>query len=321
VALTSFAGIFSRWFVVGFFLPIFFGCVGLDQMSHGALIPKEDRGGETRMLVYGGVAVLLGLLLTATYARVIMLFCGHWIPGPLAARRRQKWINKRNALAERIRDLDRRLPSTEGNARGRLEVKLHRYRETYDQLPPEDHWIEPTKFGNALGLGGSRLHKQFGLNLLFVWPALEAIVPEDQRQLELQARTDTAFAVNGALAAGGVAALALGNMVFAGHWSYRPLGVAGGMVIAGLLYLEACDKALRWVAETQYALVSVHWLELCDRLGTARPGNESTEERRRAAKALGVLLHADEGNDQAATRSVPQPAERRLDLLKSDARR
>src|SRR3954453_10386533 len=96
MGVTDVAGVLSRLFVVGFFLPAFFTGVALDQVSAGALLPAayHDAPG-TRLLIFGGVALLVGLTLSALHQTSLDLFAGR-ILMPAFVRRllTYRWIRK-----------------------------------------------------------------------------------------------------------------------------------------------------------------------------------------------------------------------------------
>lgn len=58
------AGVFSRYFIVGFFLPAFFTLVGLSQALTVSFLPSGYRSlsGGAQIAVLGGAGLLLGLL-------------------------------------------------------------------------------------------------------------------------------------------------------------------------------------------------------------------------------------------------------------------
>jgi len=81
------AGIFSRYFVIGFFLPAFFTLVGMSQTLSDSFLPSGYRGlgGGAQIAVLGATGVLLGLLLLGLNWQVIRLYEGY----PLVESRRR----------------------------------------------------------------------------------------------------------------------------------------------------------------------------------------------------------------------------------------
>src|SRR4249919_240363 len=79
------AGVFSRYFIVGFFLPAFFTLVGLSQALTSSFLPNsyEELNEGAKVVVLGGVGLLLGLLMLGLNWQVFRLFEGY----PLAERK------------------------------------------------------------------------------------------------------------------------------------------------------------------------------------------------------------------------------------------
>ena len=54
MAIRDFAGVFSRYFIVGFFLPLFFAAASLDQVTGGSLFPSQyQQHTGIRLLIIG----------------------------------------------------------------------------------------------------------------------------------------------------------------------------------------------------------------------------------------------------------------------------
>jgi hypothetical protein len=80
VGLSDIAGIFSRFFIVGFFIPVFFALVALSQMATASLLPnayEQYESGATRILILGAGALVVGLLLLGLHYNVVRLFEGY----------------------------------------------------------------------------------------------------------------------------------------------------------------------------------------------------------------------------------------------------
>src|SRR5438874_9709218 len=76
--LGGISSIFSRYFVVGFFLPAFFGLVTLWQTLSADFPPNRLRygaGGDVAVL--GGIALLVGLVLTGMRQTILNYLCGY----------------------------------------------------------------------------------------------------------------------------------------------------------------------------------------------------------------------------------------------------
>ena len=93
VALTDIASIFSRRFIVGFFLPAFFGLVALKLLVDKQALPASlaNESGGTQLLILGGVALLLGMLLWGLHYPLIRLYEGYWLIAPVRKPRSDPW--------------------------------------------------------------------------------------------------------------------------------------------------------------------------------------------------------------------------------------
>jgi hypothetical protein len=160
MGVRDFAGIFSRFFVVGFFLPAFFTGAALDQMSGGSLFPAAYRSSAgTRLLIIGGIAVLLGLTLSALHQTVLSLFAGgSLLPRFVRRTLTYRWLHKMDRMQWGLREamMLSREELTRWQAAGAMErlVRLDKQRAQF-WVPPE--LVQPTRFGNALVAGGRRV--------------------------------------------------------------------------------------------------------------------------------------------------------------------
>jgi hypothetical protein len=157
MGLTDVAGIFSRYFVIGFFLPAFFPLVLVSQIVDDSSTPVafRDASGGTRLLVLGGVALLAALLLSSLHYHVVRLLEGYPIRRleDLKAtgrtqrlRRLLRGVPKRMS-ARWIRAFQKRTEQMEGPpspARSRAARELNKY------FPWRLQAVLPTRLGNAI---------------------------------------------------------------------------------------------------------------------------------------------------------------------------
>src|SRR5579862_3055057 len=63
--LSDLAGVFSRYFVVGFFVPAFFGLAALSVLMTSTMLPDafQAYSAANRLVIIGAVAVPIGMLL------------------------------------------------------------------------------------------------------------------------------------------------------------------------------------------------------------------------------------------------------------------
>ena len=124
MGLGNVAGIFSRRFIIGFFLPAFFGWFALGLLVDPRVPPAVYRNASsgTKVLVIGGIALLTGLLLSGVHYSLLRFFEGYWLikdssqDGKLAGfiGRRVgrpmvvRWVRERQRLRDSPRNLRRR---------------------------------------------------------------------------------------------------------------------------------------------------------------------------------------------------------------------
>jgi len=108
VAPRDIASVFSRYFVVGFFLPAFFAALVLGLVLPGDWFPSRYRESSlgTQTLILGGAALLAALLLSGVHHQVLRLFEGYPIQrlrgrrvlGKLESWRRGRWEQRFDIL-------------------------------------------------------------------------------------------------------------------------------------------------------------------------------------------------------------------------------
>jgi hypothetical protein len=76
VGLQDFASVFSRSFVVGFFVPAFVAVFALDQIGTDSMMPASFRDASTgtQTLVLGGLGVVVGILLSGLRFPILRAF-------------------------------------------------------------------------------------------------------------------------------------------------------------------------------------------------------------------------------------------------------
>jgi hypothetical protein len=84
VGLKEIAGVFSRRFVVGFFIPAFFVILALTQLVDHRALPNVYNAakGGSQVLIVGGFAVLVGLLLSGLHYSLLRFLEGYWLIRP-----------------------------------------------------------------------------------------------------------------------------------------------------------------------------------------------------------------------------------------------
>lgn len=312
MALTDVAGIFSRKFVVGFFLPGFFGIVALKLLVDPDAVPGPIRSqsGGTQILILGGIALLLGLLLWGLHFQLIRFFEGYWLVAPVRVQRKPPWPDE-EAGDHRVRAGWRRIWG-EGAAwisgkrlaygtrrkgrwirdRGRLvEIKAHpdpsqertdAARDLTMRFPPWDDLVLPTELGNVIRAFETHPRERYGLEGIAMWPRITSLLSDDERSELDDVSTDIAFWLNSLT----IVAIA-GLLLFAERLWHRPGGAIATVlvecavvaVVAGLgvwMYRQSISAAIRW-GEPVRAAFDMHRLEFYDRLGMKRPTDQQDD--------------------------------------------
>lgn len=301
VTFRDITGLFSRYFITGFFLPSLFALlalsVGLDERWLPAIF--EQLRPTTKTIVVIGLAVLAGLLLLGLRTPIIRLFEGYPIEslGRRGGRRgaaRRAWTDKlprtlrpsrwphslysymhgrEQQRFSRLRSL-----SEDGDVRARREL---------DRSFPGMVERLPTRLGNVIRAYEYYADSRWGLDSFTAWPRIAALLSDRERDLHVEAETDFIFLLMGSLAAyvTGVTLLADAlvhrPLVASDLWSVVPLPLGYG------LYRLSLEAARRWGAEVR-ASVDLHRLEFYERVGLKRP--RSPKEEKEMATELGVFL-------------------------------
>ncbi len=236
MGLSDIAGVFSRYFVVGFFLPAFFGLVALSQTLDPMLLPtiyaQASRGAQVAIL--GGAALPVALTLLGINYQVIRLYEGY----PLAAQRDRLlvkplyWVLIRGqkrmfgvawerCTAEAATDAQRRV----------AEWKLDRRFPRREQKSRDDSLLLPTSFGNAARAFERHSFLRWYLDSIAVWPHIELLLSNDEFQTLSDAKSDVAFFINVSLVSLLSAALLAFDMVVyrsapSGFYLLIPVGIA-----------------------------------------------------------------------------------------------
>jgi hypothetical protein len=292
VGLSDVAGVFSRYFIVGFFLPAFFALVALAQMATSLLLPNgyEGYGDGTQILVLGGAGVLLGLFLLGLHFPILRLYEGYPLMSPplRVVRRPLIWLQARpyKELTDR-KKLATPEADEETQARG-----LAAWRKLDRFFPDDRSRLLPTRFGNALRAAEDYAYSRWRLDAIPFWAHVEPLLSDQERQLHENARTDMAFFVNSSLAA-----VVVGCVLVADEIAHRPLDPLYGwayaipFLLAYVFYRFAIGAAQRWGVEMR-ASIDLHRLEVYERLGIRRPESFSDERKAVAGAVNRLFLYA-----------------------------
>jgi hypothetical protein len=219
VGLRDITGVFSRFFVVGFFVPSFFVVLTIAWLF-------SDVHGDRELYVVGGGALLVALVL----------------------------VGLRDAIWH-----------------------------AFERHP----WRSP--FGDATFEYHDRVRKEWGLTVYWAWPFLKPFFNDNERELDVDGRSDVHFFLNSCL---GAFAIAVGLIVDAlssepirdhsvlngDRWFQSGNLLFVGLVIVALAAAYAsyagATSAVRPWGEFKAAAVVRHRSELYDELGIERTGDE-----------------------------------------------
>jgi hypothetical protein len=303
MGLGDVAGIFSRYFIVGFFLPAFFALVTLSQTLTDEFLPQvyETASDGARIAIIGGGALLTGLVLLGLNYPVIRLYEGY----PLAYRK-ERWYAK-HLYAYLIGRQRRRFEAAREEA-GSLTVQQRNALWRLDRTFPRDgkHLLLPTAFGNAIQAYERHAKIRWGLNSISAWPRVELLFSGEEAQLHADAKSELGFFINSSLLAV-VAGLVLVVDAIANEplaWYAAPL-YAIPFLVSMAFYRASIGAAVRR-GEAVRASIDIHRLELYEKMGLRAPSN-FTDERTVVAPALNAaLLRGDHIPD--ALWATPEPA-------------
>jgi len=282
------AGVFSRYFIVGFFLPALFTLIGLSQALTDPFLPNayQRLEGGAQIAVLGGIGLLLGLLLLGLNWQIFRLYEGY----PLAERRRQLrtlgWLHellvaRQKHLFDQLVDIR---DGTGDNAdRENAAWRLDR------EFPDSADRLLPTRFGNAVLAFETHAMKRWGLDSVAIWPRIDMLLSEREGEQQANSRSEAAFFVNGSLLLFVAGAALLANQIVDSALSGWALLIYLAPFLGGVLLARwAVGAAARW-GNTVRAAIDLHRFELYEKLGVRRP-LDFTDERERVAASVNQAL-------------------------------
>jgi len=291
MGLSDITGVFSRYFVVGFFLPAYIALVSLWLTASSAFIPNslEQHSQGSQILILGAVALVGALALSGLSYYIIRVLEGYplerarswfffrtWYRGAMWLQRRRydQLTNKR--------DDQKRTPGERGNAMWCLDK----------WFPKDSQKLLPTRLGNAIRAFEQHANTRWGLDGVTIWPRIEAMLSSDEREPEVDARTNLFVFINGSVGAFlvGIALIVDKALNHPSPGSRWPLYLIP-LILAYVLYRAALGPTLDW-GDAVRSSIDLHRLELYEKLGVRSPRSFS-DERRLASKVTYALLYGD----------------------------
>lgn len=308
MGISDITGVFSRYFIVGYFIPAFFSLALLKIVLSEEWLPsavEPDTG--TAILILGAVALLIGLVLLGLRDPFLYLVSGYllvrdstrWWYRPI--RHVGNWMRDR-----RLADFER-LTAAAKRKSGETEaqLRLRKLAEWHLDLwfPDGQTKVLPTRIGNRIRAWEDYARKRWSLETVVVWPRVNAFLTEQESKLHADAETDVAFFLNGALS------LFLAGLVMLADLAVNqphPLWLWWIYVVPFVLmyafYRAAVGAAERWGGYVR-ASIDVHRFDLYAKLGVKSPA--TAQETTEVGVALNrFLLYGDPLPDDL--RAVPK---------------
>jgi hypothetical protein len=260
VGIRDVTGVFSRYFIVGFFIPTLFTLLVLERLLSSQTVPDalEAYREDTRILVLGASALLIGLVLVGLQG---FLLDSLFTLGPLGRALRRRQMARFDRFWT-VREDKERHPAARAQAAFEIERGFG--------SPFRDR-VLPTRLANVARAYERSGYHRWRLDVSALWPRVEMLLTKEQRELDIDAKTDVAFFINGSL---GCLIIAIAKSVdwAANQTDARATAVTVGVsvLLARLLYLAAVGAASRWSARRGAAL-DLHRNQLFASLGFREP--------------------------------------------------
>lgn len=291
MSLPDIAGILSRYFVLGFFLPVFFTLMIVTQaVSAGFPLPNvyERHSEGARVLILGGVALLLGLLLSGFRYFIDSAFAGAYFvprPGSRLSRILGPWT--RLVLLFQTQTFRRYLEDRDSDRhpKRRQSAAWHLDR----RFPQWESRLLPTSYGNTLRATADYAWSRWGLDLEAVEKHITLLMSDGERDQHTDARTDLAFFRNATLGTLAILAVLVADEITHGALDWKPAVSLYIVVflIAAAMYGQTVS-ALDRLGRLKRASIDLHRRELYGKLGLRAPAD--FREDRDMARAVNRCL-------------------------------
>jgi hypothetical protein len=276
MGLSDITGVFSRYFIVGFFLPAYVSLLVLWLAVSSSLKPDSlQRHAEgTQLLILGGAGLLVGLALSGLSTPITRVFEGY--PLSRVARLRGLSFLPRAAISMQHRSYERLRTIRDDEGQPGRERARAAWR--FDQFFPHDeNSLLPTRLGNAMRAFERHSNVRWGLDGVTVWPRIEALLNAEERGLHIDAKIDLYVFLNAALGAFAVGVtLVVDEAINAPHSPSRWPLYAIPFVVSYILYRAAIGAAVHW-GDAVRSSIDLHRLELYEKLGVRAPTSFSDE--------------------------------------------
>lgn len=264
MGLRDVTGVFSRYFVVGYFVPSFLGLAIAWIVLPPVWLPSKFDGlkDADKIYVIGALALFIGLTLLGLNRPIVERLSGTGLE------ERKDWRYFRHVYTWLI---------AWQNRRARRYFKREDQWAGLQRYPADPERYLPTALGNAERAARDWPFFLWGLDTTEVWPRIELLLSDGERQLHWDALSDREFFLNSGLAffIVGLVVLAavLDHAVTGSKIAFAPVL----LVLSYALYTAAVEATTRWGRRFKGS-VDLHRFDLYRALGLRLPA--SMEEER-----------------------------------------
>ncbi|MDX6680409.1 MAG: hypothetical protein QOG94_448 [Solirubrobacteraceae bacterium] len=282
MSLKDLGGVFSRYFLAGFFVPALSTfVVGVLLAAPGSVPPLKDNPAVlSRLTVLTAIGLLVGLILLGLRRPIIRVFEGY--PLEHATRRVRSDPARRIPSGLRMSWWGYQLWSVLRWRQERAYERMSRdlspagKRNLDRSFAGGDAELLPTRLGNVLRAFEYHANSRWRLGGLAAWPRIAGLLSDRERDLHADVETDVMFFLNCC-----VGSLVMVTVIAADRWGDEsgitglwPCGVSVGTAYG--FYRLAVVAAVSWGTEIRSS-IDLHRLELYERLGVRRPRSFSDE--------------------------------------------
>jgi hypothetical protein len=279
MSVSDLTSVFSRYFMVGFYFPAFFGLAALSLTLPAGWVPAamrlHDVWGEANsshfthpLLVVAGLAIPVSLLLSGVGDALLGLYRSlPFLPGDRLA----WWQRHRHGK------LQDESFATSSQQRKRNEAAL----ELVERFPQKQEDVLPNRFANAHRALAEYADNRWGLDYNLVRPLLARFYTDGETTLLDDARTQVAFAIDFSFVLFVVGAAGAARAVWAasaGDWTWLELLRLLPLVASYLVYRLLAIDAQVGFGRRMRAAVDLHRLEVFEGMGVRSFPTFSAEE-------------------------------------------
>ena len=276
MTLGDVTSVFSRYFIVGFFLPVYVALVVLWLAASSGFIPNELEAYKpaAQLAILGGVAIVGGLVLSGLSYHLTRFVEGY----PLEKLNRLPILRVFYRVPVRLQKFHYdRLAHRRDDQSKPSRVRQNAWWRLDRFFPPDSSALLPTRVGNAIRAFERHSNVRWGLDGITVWPRIEGLLSDDDRLFLDGAATNFYVFINGATGAVIVGICLIVDEAMNApephsHWWLYALPFAAAYV----LYRAAIGAAATW-GDAVRASIDLHRLDLYEKLGVRRPLSFSDE--------------------------------------------